>query len=222
MDPMIQTPTLSHLLRHAIENRLLDMHTALIAEVESYDSAKQQVNVKPILKRRIENTHGKWMNEELPMLCDIPVLFSRAGGFFLTLPLRQGDFVQLIINEEAIDEWFSSSTSMIANGKRFSLQGAVAIPGIHPQAKALSGAHETNLVLGRENGPQIHVDDEKIRLGSHKADEALAIASKVREELDRIKRAFNNHSHVSSSGPIKPTDKISASSDIATKKAVAE
>ena len=78
------------------------------------------------------------------------------------------------------------------------------------------------MVLGQEQGPQIHVDSEKVRLGSEKADEALAIASKVKEELDRIKSAFNKHSHMGPSGPIKSTDMIITSTDIATKKVVAE
>jgi hypothetical protein len=43
-------------------------------------------------------------------------------------------------------------------------------------------------VAGKDSGVQIHIDGEKIRLGSDKADKALAIASKVKEELDRICR----------------------------------
>jgi hypothetical protein len=219
---MEQTPSLSQLIKQAIDNRLLDMHTALIAIVESYDAEKQQVNATPVLRRRIQKFTGGWVREQLPMLCDVPVLFPRAGGFFISFPIQQGDFVQLLFNEVSIDDWLNDATSTIAHNERFSLQGAIAIPGIFPSAKALVEAHKTNLVLGQEQGPQIHIDGEKIRLGSEKADQALAIASKVKEELDRIKSAFNNHSHMGSSGPIKPTDRIIVSSDIATKKVVAE
>jgi len=222
MAAMEQTPTLAHLIKQTIDNRLLDVHTALIAIVESYDAETQQVNAAPVLRRRVKTLEGDWVSEQLPLLCDVPVLFPRAGGFFISFPIQQGDFVQLIFNEVGIDEWLNNATSMMAYNERFTLQGAIAIPGIYPSTKALIGAHETNLVLGQEQGPQIHIDGSKIRLGSDKAEEALAIASKVKEELDRIKSAFNSHTHLGSSGPIKPTNRIIASSDIATKKVVAQ
>jgi hypothetical protein len=230
MPAMTQIPSLAQLLKQAIENRLLDVHTALIAKVESYDAKKQRANVSPVLKRQIKNMEGKWVAEQLPILCDVPVLFPRSGGFFLHFPIRPGDFVQLIFNEVNVDEWLENTKPMIACNQRFSLQGAIAIPGIYPSVKALTDAHEDNLVLGKERGLQIHIDGKKIRLGSADASQALAIASKVKAELEKIRTAFNSHIHASStSPPTQPT--ISLSSDlglitplgnIATHKVVAE
>jgi hypothetical protein len=222
MTPMTQTPTLARLIKQAIDNRLLDVHTALIAIVESYDAEKQLVDVSPVLKRCVKAVNGADVKEQLPMLCDVPVLFPRAGGYFISLPIKPGDFVQLIFNEVDIEEWLEESPSTMTSSERFTMQGAIAIPGVYHSPKALIDAHKTNLALGRERGPQIHIDSNKIHLGSDKAEEALAVASKVKEELDRIKSAFNSHSHMGSSGPVKPTDKIIASSDIASKKVVAE
>jgi hypothetical protein len=173
---MTQTPTLTQLLKHAIDNRLLDLHTALIAKVESYDAAKQQVNVSPILKRSLPTLDGELAEEQLPMICDVPVLFPRANGFFISFPIKPGDLVQVIFNE------------------KIGIQGAVAIPGVYADSP-LSDAHENNLVLGKDQGVQIHIDGNKIKLGSDKASEALAIASKVKAELDKIAAAFNAHTH---------------------------
>jgi hypothetical protein len=217
---MEQTPTLAQLLKHAIDSRLLDIHTALIGRIERYDAAEQVADIKPVLKRSIK-AKDEIKQEDLPMLVDVPIVFPRAGGFFLSLPIQPGDHVQVIFNETSIDDFLTELPSTINSAGRFTLQGAVAIPGIYPQSMALIDAHKTNLVLGQDQGPQIHIDGEKIRLGSEKADEALAIASKVKEELDRIKSAFNNHTHLSSRGPIKPTDRIMASSEIASQKVVA-
>ena len=86
---------------------------------------------------------------------------------------------------------------------------------------ALTSAHESNLVLGKEQGLQIHIDAQKIRLGSADANEALAIASKVREELERIKSAFHGHTHAPPGGAIKPDNVITISSEIAAKSVVA-
>lgn len=218
---MEQTPSLAQLLKLAVDNRLLDVHTALIGRIEKYDASSQLADIQPVLRRAIKTQEGI-NQEDLPLLVDVPVIFPRAGGFFLSLPIQSGDYVQVIFNESSIDEFLTVSTPTIESAGRFTLQGAVAIPGIFPQSASLQGAHKTNFVAGQDNGVQIHIDGEKIRLGSDKADEALAIASKVKEELDRIKSAFNGHTHISSTGPIKPTDRIIASSNIATNKVVAE
>lgn len=201
---MTQIPSLSQLIKHAIESRLLDVHTALIAKVEFYDAAKQQVNVVPVLMRSIETIEGDWVSEQLPVLCDVPVLFPRAGGFFISFPIQPGDFVQLLFNETDIENWLDDKDPTISHNQRFTLQGAVAIPGIFPQAKAVVGAHKSNLVLGKEQGLQIHIDDHKIRLGSAEASEALALASKVETELKNIIDAFNRHTHTSNGATTLP------------------
>jgi Phage protein Gp138 N-terminal domain len=218
---MTQIPTLAQILKQAIDNRLLDVHTALIAKIESYEAEKQLVDVAPVLRRNIQTGDGDWVYESLPVLCDVPVLFPRGSDFFISFPIQPGDFVQLIFNESGTEEWLSSKAPSIVCNQRFSLEGAVAIPGVYPLNKTLSGAHAKNLVLGKDKGIQIHIDGQKIRLGSAEADEALAIARNVKTELERIKSAFNSHTHVSSMGTIKPTDAIGALGDIATKNVVA-
>ena len=219
--PMTETPTLAKLLKYAIESRLLEVHTALVAKVESYDAKKQLVDVSPVLTQPVRTPNNEWYSETLPILCDVPVLFPRAGGFFISFPIQPGDFVQLIFNEVDIEEWLENSSPNIADNKRFSLNGAVALPGVYPQAKTLLDAHKSNLVLGKDQGLQIHIDEQKIRLGSADASEALALATKVKEELDRIKAAFNTHTHFPAAGPIKGNDKILSSSDIFAKNVVA-
>lgn len=208
------TPSLAQLLKQAIENRLLDVHTAIIGRIERYDSNTQTADIEPILKRSIKTLDGEIKQEDLPLLIDVPVLFPRAGKFFLSLPIQKGDLVQVIFNE--------TSQNNIGQ-QRFSLQEAVAIPGFGE----LKSAHDKNLALGKDEGVQIHIDAEKIRLGSAEASEALAVASKVKEELEKFKSAFNNHTHVGSctEGVVKTVAtiaQIGLISDIATQKVVAE
>ncbi len=179
------------------------------------------VDVSPVLKRRMKNIEGSSVDEPLPMLCDVPVLFPRAGGYFISFPVQPGDFVQLIFNEVDFEAWFNESAPTIIDSQRFTLQGAVAIPGISPQTKALVDAHKTNFVLGKEQGLQLHIDEEKIRLGSSDAAEALAIASKVKEELENFRSTFNAHVHPAPHG--SPTaSQIAPISDIASSKVVCE
>ena len=122
---MNDVPSLAQLIKQAIDNRLLDVHTAMIGKVERYDAEKQLVDVVPMLKRYIKDIEGSWQSEELPMLCDLPVLFPRAGGYFISFPIQPGDFVQVIFNEANIEEWFDESAPTIVDNQRFTLQGAV-------------------------------------------------------------------------------------------------
>jgi len=117
---MVQVPSLSQLLQHAVETRLLDVHTALIARVERYDAKKQLVDAQPVLKRRLKFEDGQTTHEKFPLILDVPVLFPRASGYFISFPIQKGDFVQLIFNEESDD------------GIRHSLNRAIAIPGVYP------------------------------------------------------------------------------------------
>jgi len=223
---MEQSPTLAQLLKQAIENRLCQVHTALIGRIEKYDSSTQLADIQPVIKQAIRTGEDK-KQLELPLLVDVPILFPRAGEFFISLPIQIGDYVQVIFNETSIDEFLTESPSTIDSFRRFTLQGAVAIPGIYPQAKALKNAHKANLVMGHDERIQIHIDPEKIRLGSEKADEALALARNVANELKKIVNAFNSHTHMGScpTGAVTTVASLSQLGpvgDIATKKVVAE
>ncbi len=213
MAHMTQTHTLAQLIKQAIENRLLDVHTALVGRIERYDHQSQLADIQPTLK-------------ELPLLVDVPVLFPRAGSFFISLPVQIGDFVQVVLNETSIDHFLTESASKIDSCGRFTLQGAVAIAGVYPLSRPLAGAHRVNLVMGKDNGVQLHIDGEKIRLGSDVADEALALAKNVTRELEKFRSAFNSHTHIAAAtvGAVTnapTTTQITPTGDIATKKVVA-
>ncbi len=217
----------AQLLKQAIDNRLLDLHTALIGRIEKYDAKTQLADIQPVLKCAIKTSDGTINQEDLPLLVDVPILFPRAGEFFISLPIEVGDYVQVIFNETAIDDFLSESPSRIDSARRFTLQGAAAIPGIYPQAKALKSAHKANLVMGRDEGIQLHIDQEKIRLGSEKAEEALAIASRVEAEFKKIINVFNGHTHngTCSTGTVStviPTSQLGPIGNIATQKVVAQ
>lgn len=193
----MSTPSFAQLIKKAIENCLLDVHTAILGKIQSYDAKTQKADIELILKCQ---------EEFLPLLIDVPVLFPAGGNFLITFPLAPGDLVQVIFNESA-DNFFN---------ERFSLNQAVAIPGMN----FLKTAHAENLVLGKDDGPQIHIDSQKIRLGSETAHEALALASLVKKELENFKAKFNIHSHVAHKVPTE--NQILAIGDIAAKSVVAE
>ncbi len=149
-----------------------------------------------------------------------PGSFSPGRRIFHLFSHSAGDFVQLVFNEIGIDGWLNATASTFVSNERFTLQGAIAIPGVYPESRPLSGAHKANFVAGKDNGVQLHIDGEKIRLGSAEASEALALASKVKDELEKIKSAFKAHNHASH-GALTTTF-ISPTANIGTAKVVGE
>jgi hypothetical protein len=220
------TPSLPHLLSHTVETKLIDVHVAMIARVERYDAQKQVVDVQPQLKRRVMSDEhdaetgtdteggdddGETTTETLPIIPNVPVLFPRAGGFFISFPIQRGDYVQLIFNDWPIDAWREgdSADGVAELHENHGLHGAVAIPGVYPAAKALKDAHAQNLVLGYEGGAQAHFFDKHIALGDEKAKEFVALNGPLVKALEDMATAFNGHTHLVSvlAAPSEATSK---------------
>ena len=185
----------TELIKKAVENRLLDVHTAIVARVESYNSEEQTVDVRPQLKHALEGKDGEHVFEELPIIADVPVLFPRAGGFFISFPIKEGDCVQLIFNESTIGDWWCQEETNIET-TRHSLSGAVAVPGVYPREESLQDVPTENMALGNENGAQIHLSKDEIRLGDKDSKEALAFAKPVLSALKAIIEELGSHKHM--------------------------
>ena len=207
----------AELIKRAVENRLLDVHTAIVARVESYNSKEQTVDVRPQLKHALEGKDGELVFEKLPIIADVPVLFPRAGGFFISFPIQEGDFVQLFFNESPISDWWNQEETNIET-TRHSLGGAVAIPGVYPKEDSLAEVSTENMVLGKEEGTQIHLLKDEIRLGDKDSEEALAFAEPVLEAFKSIINKFNSHIHPGLGKPILPPITATCPAPFATKK----
>jgi hypothetical protein len=206
------TPTLAEFFRHALDSRLIDFHTATIGKVQHYDAKKQTVDVVLQIKRIIGT-----ISESLPIIPDVPVLFPRANSFFVSLPIKAGDFVQLIFNERSIHAWLQDGTEGAPdNNETHGFHGAVAIPGVYPLNQPLDNAHEHHLVVGKDAGPQIHICNEFVRLGEENPRDFMALASKVLNELQSIVRIFNAHTHVGPYGPVVATSMMTPPTSVAS------
>jgi len=181
---MTRSPTLEDVLREAMTARLMDVHVALPARVEEYNAAEQWVNAKPLLKRSFTTIDGEEISESLPIVPKIPVMFPRAGGFFLSLPIAKGDFVLLVFNERSIDAWTAKAGEEVdpVDARMHSLSDAVAFPCFYPFSKSLKDAHASNLVVGKDGGIQTHYKSTEIALGEENPIEKLLLGTVFRAQ----------------------------------------
>lgn len=183
-----RTPELEDVIRLALENFQSSFHVALPGRIESYDESTQTANVKPLLKNSFIDADGVDVVEELPVINSVPIQFMRGGGFFLSFPIKKGDHVLLVFNERSIDKFQTGTGDDTdpVDTRMNNLSDAVAIPGFYPDSKALSDAHPSNAVLGKDGGTQIHVADGKIELGAEASADKVSLDSKIQIELTRI------------------------------------
>ncbi len=196
--------------RHASEGT----HTAIPAKVLSYNPTSQTVKVQFCVKNPYTDEDGAVAWEELPVLDNVPVLFPRGGGFFITVPLVVGDFVWVMFSELATGQWRETGTvpSEAVETKRHGLGHAWAMPGPFPSADPLSGPSASELRMGKEGGVQVNIGASEIRLGSGTPSDFVALASAVATELAQIAIKFLacEPAAVPGSGPVYTPGSVAA------------
>lgn len=192
MSQPISSPTLADVVNRGVDLRLLDLHTATVAEVQTYDAEKQTVDVKPQVKTYEEQESGDQVPAELAVLSGVKVLFPGANGFRITFPLTQGDTVLLVFAESSLDQWMARGGLVDPKDpRRHHLADAVAIPGLYPRTQPWSGASTTKLTIGKDGGPQLVITSAGLELGGSDTDtptDNVALAQKVLDELNRVKQ----------------------------------
>ena len=97
------------------------------ASIEKYDGLK--ADVRPLLKRQLRD--GTVL--ELPVITNVPVIWSRTDKSGLVLPLKPGDTGTLLMSERSLDIWLIQGGCI--NPKDFrkhDLSDAQFFPGLQP------------------------------------------------------------------------------------------
>ncbi len=167
-------------LERVQESRMRDVHTAFPGKVQSYDAAKRTADIVPQIVPVIPGADpedDEDLEDPLPVLMAVPIMFPRAGGATIEFDVAAGDTVLVVICERDIKCW-------LATGERdqptvhslHSLNGAVAIPGLYPSNAA---------------GPTFKVAMKSNRMEVGGASDAAALASKVDQMSQDIALAFS-------------------------------
>lgn len=203
---------LEEVIAAGMEHRLLDVHKAQPARVESYNASANTVTVTPMLYRQIPTDDGDYVAEALPQIPDVKVQFPRAGGFAITFPIQKGDFVLLVFCDASTAAWRQNGQpGDPGDPERHGLSGAIAIPGVFPDQQNIASPSTTNMVMGKIGTPaaQIEITPSEVHLGAG-ATEAIALASKVKADMDALAAAFASWVVVAQDGGAALKAKLSA------------
>ncbi|MFW5880814.1 MAG: Gp138 family membrane-puncturing spike protein [Spirochaetota bacterium] len=146
---------LAQLMRAAIRSGSLHLHVALPARIERYDHKQQRAQVLPLIQREDIET-GEVTDR--PIISDVPVVWPRAGGASLTMPVKKGDTVLLVFSDRALDTWLDEGKREPPPSRRaHAYSDAIAIPGLVPFAGFDSADHTEGEPEAAENNEDLLV-----------------------------------------------------------------
>lgn len=191
------TPNLTEVITQGIERMFANVHTAIPGIVESYDDGTNTVSVRPALKRKyVEESAAV----ELPIISRVPVLFPRTANAHLALPVAQGDSVLLVFSERGIAKWLDrGGTVDPEEPAMFSINDAIAIPGIYPLAEpparngaasSVEMANGTSYLEIKDTGEirmkatKIVLESTDVNLGDEAGNKVVTVADFLGNVLD--------------------------------------
>ena len=197
-------PALAELFAVAAESNALDIHTSIPCKVVKYDESKQLVDCKPTVKRGYLDEGEKQAVESLPVVTNVPVHFPGGGGFAFTFPIAVGDPGVLNFFECSVDRWLSGDGSEVDPEiyHAHARTDAYFTPGVRPTKAALKAASKSEAWIGTDGADdgshvKIHLEAGTITIGDKLGSDYVALAAKVKAELDKIVVAHNTHKHAS-------------------------
>ena len=223
---MATEPSWAEVIRGALESHTASMHTITVGRVDSYDALTQTANVQPVMQRAF-NVEGNTEFEKLPLIFNVPVIWPRAGGAFIHLPLAKDDHVVLGFTDTDIAPWRTTgSESEPDDLRRHSLSNAIAFAGITHATGVLSvnpldiAMRALGLVLGIDGGDAvIGFSSAGIQLGRGPVVLPVALAppvdanfatlnaaiAAVAAAVSGLTTAFTTHIHPASAGTTSAT-----------------
>jgi hypothetical protein len=123
-------------LERVQESRLRSVHTSFPAKVQSYDATRKTADLVPMVDPVIPGADpedDEDIEDPLPALMNVPVIFPRAGGATIEFDVVAGDTVLVVVCERDIKRWLATGERGRAQVQGLhTLNGAVAYPGLVP------------------------------------------------------------------------------------------
>lgn len=221
-DPDRDDFALEDVLDVFLDARQDEIQTAMPGRVERYDASDQTASVAPMVRRAVPNRAGRYSFEALPTVHAVPVVWLRAGSWFLHMPLTRGDFVLLVVLERDASAWRQrGELSDPVDTRAHHLSHAVAIPGLYPRSHDLGDTPTDALVVGRDGGPTVRVQSDgtvvvdagDVQLAGTSA---LSLASPLDVHLSAIARGMDALMTLASGGgPPVPEPNYGAAAKVA-------
>ena len=206
MESSLEEVTDAELHRAFIESYLNnEFHKVAIARVESYDVSSQTVELTLMVNRMLPDgaTPPNYTSEPLPKIPSAKVMHPRAGGFFVAMPVKKGDFGVALFCDRGIATWRSTGNQSDPGDLGLNtLSSALFFPCVFPDKQSLQNADANNLVIGSDTNGSSRIvikPGGEIDAGAAAA-QFVAMANKAKTWLDAFVGAVTGWTPVSQDG----------------------
>jgi hypothetical protein len=154
-------------LRAALGGHQSQVWTALPGIIQKVDVDKMTCEVQPAIQAQQTTPENKRIDENLPLLPDVPLHFPSGGGYTVTFPVKEGDECLVIFAARCIDNWWQEGGIQPQFELRMhDLSDAFAIPKVWSQKTKINNISTTNAQLRSDDGTrfvEIDTPNKKIR-----------------------------------------------------------
>lgn len=163
-----------------LNDEMLDRRTAFPAEitkinVSETNGALLSVDVLPLIQQTIssENT-DELTYQNLPIISNVPIVYPHdsVSGFSLTVPVKIGSQVLVVIADRSIDNWQEtgepSQPVETTTPRAHDLTDAIAIPGISNDMSIVEDYQFDRISLRSiDNSVHVYVSDNEVEIESN-------------------------------------------------------
>lgn len=160
VDDLLVAASLDSAMDDAASDDGANLRVALPGIVQEFDKETQTVKVQLAIMEKVrDNDTGSETDQEIPVLEDVPVMFPRAGGYSLLMPIEEGDECLVVFADMCIDGWWQNGgVQPQAEVRRHDLSDGMAIMGIWSQPRKIDPEEWP------EKGARLMTDDGKTYL----------------------------------------------------------
>lgn len=141
------------ILRSAMESSQATSWSCMPAIVESVDFAKNTISAQVAIRPKVTDENGDVIDVNIPVLVDVPICFTRGGGYSVTVPISVGDNVLINFADRCIDAWWQNGGIQNQEVMRVhDLSDGFAVLCPSSQDKLLSGVSASSLQVRSDDG----------------------------------------------------------------------
>lgn len=136
--------------------------------IQSFNQEEQTVTVQLALREHVTDYSYNKSWQEIQPLLDVPIVIPRAGGYCLTMPIKQGDECLVIFGDMCIDGWWQlGGIQNQIEKRRHDLSDGFAILGTWSQPRIIKNYATDACQLRNEKGNSyIELKDDSININA--------------------------------------------------------
>lgn len=189
------------------------LRVCIPAKIISIDYDKMTCQCQPLIREKLRLASGEYSGVDLPMLLDVPIVYSGSTDYSITFPISIGDEGLVVFADMCIDTWWQSGDVQDQfEVRRHDLSDGFFIPAQMSQVKKYIGIDQQNLEIknrvtgkGIKIGPNGATFTENVTIPNLTVTGNLNVLGDVnvtgnsfkvlKQKVDRLVSAYNSHTH---------------------------